>query len=50
MNLKNPKKLERTFDEPYESLYNGADLSKQHQPKPFIFAEELILHTNGVKH
>jgi len=50
MNLKNPKKLERTFDEPYESLYNGADLSKQHQLKPFIFADELVLHTNGVKH
>jgi cyclopropane fatty-acyl-phospholipid synthase-like methyltransferase len=49
MNLKNPRKLERLFDEPYASLYNGADLTKHRQPKPFIFAEELIHQTNGVK-
>lgn len=50
MNLKNPRKLERSFDEPYTSLYNGADLIKHRQPKPFVFADELVHQTNGVKH
>lgn len=49
MNLKNPRKLERIIDEPYASLYKEAEIVKPKHTKPFVFAEELIHQTNGVK-
>lgn len=43
MNLKNPRKLQRTFEEPYASLFNGAEkLDLKHS--------DLILNTNGAVH
>ena len=49
MNLKNPRKLERVIDEPYASLFREAEIIKPKHTKPFVFAEELIHQTNGVK-
>lgn len=50
MNLKNPRKLDRIFDEPYASLYEDIEIYKPKPLESFIFAEELIHQTNGVKH
>ncbi|MEO6696132.1 MAG: cyclopropane-fatty-acyl-phospholipid synthase family protein [Ignavibacteria bacterium] len=49
MHLKNPRKLERTFDEPYASLYKGSETSKLKISKPVRRKDELILQTNGLK-
>ncbi|MDQ3021808.1 MAG: class I SAM-dependent methyltransferase [Bacteroidota bacterium] len=49
MNLKNPRKLERIFEEPFASLYNGAEISKRQPSKAFQFADELVHQTNGFK-
>ncbi len=49
MNLKNPRKLERKFEEPFASLYHGADAPTQNYTKLFKNADEPLVHLNGSK-
>jgi len=49
MNLKNPRKLERTFEEPYASLYKESEKINRNDSKSIGHVDELILQSNGLK-
>jgi len=49
MNLKNPRKLERKFEEPFASLFKGSEISKRDHSKSIQHIDELILQSNGIK-
>jgi cyclopropane fatty-acyl-phospholipid synthase-like methyltransferase len=47
MNLENPRSLERTFEEPFASLYKGSHINNPEISKSILAPGELALHTNG---
>lgn len=49
MNLKNPRKLERDFDEPYASLYDMPVKIHKVPEEILLKPMDILLHTNGFK-
>ncbi|MEZ4689302.1 MAG: hypothetical protein R3A12_03625 [Ignavibacteria bacterium] len=49
MNLVNPRKLERSFEEPYASLYNMPAEIHSKPEEVFLKTEDIVFHSNGVE-
>lgn len=49
MNLKNPRKLERDFEEPYASLYHMPVKTHRVPEEILLKPMDILLHTNGFK-